>query len=219
MARAILAADDALSQAMNALARRSTLGATTAARLAQWLAIVEVALMALLAVAGQRRSALRMLGADGLVYLACDLLGAAWPRPRPFARLEHVKAQAPHTPERSFPSRHVASALAMAAVGGRAHPKLGTSMAGVAWLLGVCRVAAGLHYPSDVLAGAVLGRAVGGLVQSARPTRPAASRHTRPSVASSSISSRLLPTARARSVSGTVSPGGRSRRSWTIRPR
>ena len=34
-------------------------------------------------------------------------------------------------------------------------------MAGLAWLLGLSRVAAGLHYPSDVLAGAVLGTVIG----------------------------------------------------------
>jgi membrane-associated phospholipid phosphatase len=72
-----------------------------------------------------------------------------------------------HTAERSFPSRHVASGLAMAAIGRDAHPKLGAAMAAVAWLLGLSRVAAGLHYPSDVLAGAALGRALGYLLQRA----------------------------------------------------
>jgi membrane-associated phospholipid phosphatase len=63
----------------------------------------------------------------------------------------------PHEPGRSFPSRHVASGLAMASIGSREHRRLGMLMAGVAWLLGVSRVAAGLHYPSDIAAGALLG--------------------------------------------------------------
>jgi membrane-associated phospholipid phosphatase len=53
----------------------------------------------------------------------------------------------------------------MAAIGGRAHPRIGLLMTAVAWLLGWTRVAAGLHYPSDVLAGIVLGRCIGALLQ------------------------------------------------------
>ena len=70
-----------------------------------------------------------------------------------------------HSAGRSFPSRHVASGLAMAWVAGRAHRRLGLAMAGVAWLLGLSRVAAGLHYPSDVLSGALLGSVVGRLLR------------------------------------------------------
>jgi membrane-associated phospholipid phosphatase len=118
-------------------------------------------LMGVLALGGRRNSAVRMLGAVGVVYLVSEALGAVWQRPRPFARLGEVEALAAHTGRRSFPSRHVASGLAMAVIGQRAHPHLGLAMAGVAWLLGVSRVAAGLHYPSDIAAGAVLGLAVG----------------------------------------------------------
>jgi undecaprenyl-diphosphatase len=56
----------------------------------------------------------------------------------------------------------------MAAIGGAAHPRLGTAMAFVAWLLGLSRVAAGLHYPSDVLVGAALGQAIGQFVRVSR---------------------------------------------------
>lgn len=216
MIRAAFAADDALSRALNATARRSVFGARSVGRLAAWLTVVEIALMGLLALAGQRRSALRMLGAVGAVYVVCEGLGAAWPRRRPFARLAGVRALTSHSPERSFPSRHVASGLAMAALGGRAHPNLGVSMAALAWLLGISRVAAGLHYPSDVLAGALLGRAVGALAHSARRTRSAASMRSNPSAASWLIRSRLPSIASARSSKLTESPGGRSRRRWTI---
>jgi undecaprenyl-diphosphatase len=89
------------------------------------------------------------------------LIGFVWPRQRPFARLAHVEALLKHDAARSFPSRHVASGLAMAAIGARAHPRLGTAMTLVAWLLGLSRVAAGLHYPSDVLGGAALGQLIG----------------------------------------------------------
>ena len=146
------------SRALKKLTRRCATG----------LAGVEVVLMGALALGGRRSSAARMLAAVAVVYLASEALGALWPRQRPFARLSDVEALVPHAGQRSFPSRHVASGLAMAAIGGAAHPRLGTAMACVAWLLGVSRVAAGLHYPSDVLVGAALGQVIGALVRVSR---------------------------------------------------
>ena len=119
---------------------------------------------------GRRRSAARMLAAVGLVYVVSEALGIVWRRERPFGELADVEGLVPHTVERSFPSRHVASGLAMAAIGGRAHPLLGLVMSAVAWLLGLSRVATGLHYPSDVLAGAVLGSVIGRLLREADPS-------------------------------------------------
>ena len=117
--------------------------------------------MLLLGIGGGLRSALRMLAAVVTVYVASELLGGIWPRARPFERLTDVEALTEHSSGRSFPSRHVASGLAMAVVGGREHARLGLVMATVAGLLGVSRIGAGLHYPSDVAAGVVLGRLVG----------------------------------------------------------
>ena len=146
---------------LNTAVRRQSVLRLIVSGLARWLAGVEIVLMLALGVSGRRDSAVRMLIAVGLVYLASDGLGSLWPRQRPFSRLSEVEALTPHTPARSFPSRHVASGLAMASIGGRAHPTLGWAMSVVAWGLGVSRVAAGLHYPSDVLGGAALGVVLG----------------------------------------------------------
>jgi membrane-associated phospholipid phosphatase len=54
----------------------------------------------------------------------------------------------------------------MAAIGGGEHHRLGAIMSLTAWLLGASRVAAGLHYPSDVLSGAVLGNVIGYILSS-----------------------------------------------------
>ena len=150
-------AEDRLVIWLNASARRHDPLRLVVSALARWLAGVEIALMLVLAISGKRDSAARMLVAVGLVYVASDALGRVWPRSRPFARLSDVQGLAPHSPERSFPSRHVAAGLAMAAIGGRSHRRLGLLMSVVAWTLGVSRVVAGLHYPSDVLGGAALG--------------------------------------------------------------
>jgi membrane-associated phospholipid phosphatase len=158
-------ADDALTVTLNAAARTTAASRGLVSGLARSLAGVEVVLMAWLAVAGRRRTAVRMLAAVSLVYVAGEALGIVWQRPRPFVQLSGVKALVPHTRGRSFPSRHAASGLAMALVGRRAHPTLGATMAGVAFLLGVSRVAAGLHYPTDVVGGALLGAAIARLLR------------------------------------------------------
>jgi membrane-associated phospholipid phosphatase len=153
--------DDAAVRTLNQWLRCSPGAARWTGLLSGRLAAVEVALMLLLALSGRPQSAARMLAAVGTVYVASELLGMAWPRPRPFERLLGVERLTSHSTGRSFPSRHVASGLAMAAIGGQEHARLGWLMTAVAWLLGVCRVGAGLHYPSDLAAGAVLGRLVG----------------------------------------------------------
>jgi len=157
----LLALDIDLAGAFNQSIRRSRNGQRIARQAAGGLASAEVAIMLILAARGDVRTALRMVSAVATVYGASELIGLAWRRERPFVHLDRVEELLAHAPHRSFPSRHVASGLAMATIARPRHPKTGQIMAGLAWLLGLSRVAAGLHYPSDVLAGAVLGLSVG----------------------------------------------------------
>ena len=154
--RALGRLDERLALALNQWARQSRATTRVVRVSAEHLAAVEVALMLLLAVSGRRRSAFEMLVGVGVVYLACEALGLVWPRARPFERLTGIRGLTRHSAGRSFPSRHVASGLVMAAIGGEQHPRLGALMAAVAWWLGISRTMAGLHYPSDVAAGALL---------------------------------------------------------------
>ena len=158
--------DDALVVWANRAARRWSWVRRATGVFARWLAGVEIVLMGLLALGGRRESAARMLAAVATVYVASEVLGSVWPRARPFNRLPSVEALTLHDPGRSFPSRHVASGLAMAVIGQRAHPHLGHAMSMVALGLGFSRVGAGLHYPSDIVAGALLGQAIGRLLRS-----------------------------------------------------
>jgi membrane-associated phospholipid phosphatase len=72
----------------------------------------------------------------------------------PFAR--HVDM--PHS--RSFPSGHTAAAFAFAVGAGRELPSAAPPLLGLAALVGYSRVHTGVHYPGDVVAGALCGIAI-----------------------------------------------------------
>jgi undecaprenyl-diphosphatase len=57
----------------------------------------------------------------------------------------------------SFPSSHTASAVAFASAFGRQYPILGMPINALAAAVGYSRVHTGVHYASDVVAGAVIG--------------------------------------------------------------
>ena len=61
----------------------------------------------------------------------------------------------------SFPSGHAAFSFALAAVVAFYYPRVGMLFFAAAILMGAARVAAGAHWPSDVLGGAIIGIIVG----------------------------------------------------------
>jgi membrane-associated phospholipid phosphatase len=121
---------------------------------------------AVLAIAGGprgRRAAITGLASvaatSAFVNLVVKPLGR---RPRPDRTGEEVPA-ARHVemPEsRSFPSGHTAAAVAFAGGVGSVLPAAGVPLHLLAALVGYSRVHTGVHYPGDVLAGAVIGAMV-----------------------------------------------------------
>jgi undecaprenyl-diphosphatase len=71
----------------------------------------------------------------------------------------------------SFPSGHAATAFLMASVLSARYPSLRRYLYGLAALVALTRVLLGLHYPTDVLAGAAIGLGLGYLVNNREAVR------------------------------------------------
>src|SRR5215210_2599028 len=120
-----------------------------------------------LALAGGRRGRLAArdgIAAIGMASAAVNLgLKQAASRKRPL-RDEVALAQGRWVrmpSSASFPSGHTASAFAFTTAVGHRIPALWLPLRGLALLVGYSRVHTGVHYPGDVVAGAVVGSACG----------------------------------------------------------
>ncbi len=110
-----------------------------------------------------------IMGAEGFVITALMILMAAWGvsiykyikrrsmRPRPFVSHRCIRQGARTLDSYSFPSGHTMHATAFAILLIYAVPSLAVVLIPFAILTGLARVVLGLHYPSDVFMGAVLG--------------------------------------------------------------
>lgn len=138
---------DGIMAAVSGLADASRLWIATAA----WLA--------LLGGVGGRRAAIRGLASLGLTSAVVNIpLKIFWQRPRPEAvTVGRVRPPTSY----SFPSGHTASAFAFATGVGLEMPSLLLPLLLSAGAVGCSRVYVRVHYPSDVIAGALLGVAIG----------------------------------------------------------
>ena len=90
-------------------------------------------------------------------FIFTEIIRYFYDRPRPFEVLSSVYQLIQHSPGGSFPSGHAAFFFALA-TGVFFHRKWWGVLFYIAALaISLSRVAAGLHWPSDVLAGAVIG--------------------------------------------------------------
>jgi undecaprenyl-diphosphatase len=101
-------------------------------------------------------TALATLAADSLAFGLKDITD----RPRPFEA--HPQIDPLYTVHSSsFPAGHAATAFAGAVLLSYVAPRLAPAFLGLAAIIAWSRVYEGVHYPTDVLAGAVLGALVG----------------------------------------------------------
>ena len=92
-----------------------------------------------------------------LERLLYHFLKQAMKRDRPYDRIVDVQFRVRPPDRFSFPSGHTASAFVMITLLANTFPALQTPMLCWGTMVGVARVYLGVHYPTDVLAGALLG--------------------------------------------------------------
>ena len=121
-------------------------------------------LMIVLAVFGGTRgivAALQMLGTGLVAWLLYRTLKLHTRRPRPFRAHPDVTARAAVLDEYSFPSGHTLHAVSFTIVAVAWFPFLALPLTVFTVLVAMSRVVLGLHYPTDVLAGVLIGTALG----------------------------------------------------------
>ena len=95
-----------------------------------------------------------------MVYLFNIAVSMWWWRPRPFVMLDVTPLINVSAASKSFPSDHASLAFFIAFLLSQYQKKWWWAYI-VAGLVGLGRVAVGVHYPSDILAGVVVGLAFG----------------------------------------------------------
>lgn len=107
-----------------------------------------------------RRATLAAVLSAGLALAAGKLISELVDRARPFVEDPHgVHLFAPHAADPGFPSDHATAAFAIAVAILLRRRGWGIVALVAATVLSIGRVALGVHFPTDVLAGAALGAA------------------------------------------------------------
>lgn len=120
-------------------------------------------LIALTLLLGQLRHALLMIALGAVNLVLYYALKRGTKRHRPFECCADIHACLKVPDAFSFPSGHTLHAFAFALMLSAFHPALAPLLWGFAALVGLARVVLGLHFPSDVLVGAVIGTATASL--------------------------------------------------------
>jgi undecaprenyl-diphosphatase len=139
----------------------------------EWVFAAAIVLLLLVGRQAGRRAAVSA-GAAALLALGVgQLLSRLVDRPRPFTAHPHlVRLFTPHAADPGFPSDHATGAFAIAFAVWFHDRRWGTVLIALAVVLSVGRVAIGVHYPSDVIAGAALGAAAALVVARSPLHRP-----------------------------------------------
>lgn len=125
-------------------------------------ALFVLALLVLLVLAGPtlRRAAVAAAASTAVALAIGMVIARLVDRPRPFVTHHGVHLFASHAADAGFPSDHATGAFAIAGAVLAYDRRWGGLLVALAVVLAIGRVAIGVHYPTDVLAGALLGSMV-----------------------------------------------------------
>ncbi|HQI41917.1 MAG: phosphatase PAP2 family protein [Ignavibacteriales bacterium UTCHB2] len=127
--------------------------------------ITYVILLSLCFIKGGTKGKLAVIGVILLIVVTDQLgyrvLKDLIARPRPFSVLSDVILPIGSTGTYSFPSNHALNNFAAAVFFYRLYPNLKWALFITAFLVSISRVYLGLHYPSDILGGALIGSVFG----------------------------------------------------------
>jgi membrane-associated phospholipid phosphatase len=133
------------------------------------LSMAEAALLALIGGPRGRRAAVAGLASvsatSALVNLVIKPLGRRGRPDRPAGAVPE-RRHVPMPTSRSFPSGHSAAAVAFASGASYVLPAAGLPLHALAAVVSYSRIHTGVHYPGDVVAGALIGSAVADAVTS-----------------------------------------------------
>lgn len=104
-----------------------------------------------------RRGVVGAFAASAVALVAAQIISRLVNRPRPFVDHASVHQFVAHAADAGFPSDHATAAFAIAVALLLRSRRWGLIALSLAAVLIVGRVAIGVHYPTDVLAGAALG--------------------------------------------------------------
>jgi len=103
---------------------------------------------------------LHMMVVGVICTIGYKLLKARTSRPRPYQVHQSIQHFTAPLDRFSFPSGHTLHAVAFSLIAAGYYPELTAALTVFSALIATSRVVLGLHYPSDVLAGAAMGAAI-----------------------------------------------------------
>lgn len=107
----------------------------------------------------------------GIAILISESISAIYVRQRPFVADSNVKLLVPHSADGGMPSHHIVFMVTLVASIYFYDKRVATLLAILTAVTGFARVVAGIHYPSDIIVGAVIALGIVFLYRRVLPRR------------------------------------------------
>lgn len=123
--------------------------------------IASVLILMILSSGDTRKTAISSALALSLSHIPVHIVKKMFPRKRPYLKLEKTNFHANPLQDHSFPSGHTTAIFSVIIPFILFIPTLSFILIPLGVCVGISRIYLGLHYPSDVLAGTILGTCMG----------------------------------------------------------